>query len=276
MGLTYEIINDNNLTQFYFNSVDANNQLLLPHWHNHLEIICLNQGTMTAYINDTSYELMTKDILIVNSKDIHYTNAHGICNYYLLQIPIIHLEKISSDWKLLHFNEYIPYSTENQKNKKLLILFEQLSDIHETKSDGYHLLMLMKLYELLYLLYTSNASILSIQNHRRNERDLKRIEQCMQYAKDNYKHPISLIDIANYINVTPEYFCRFFKKYTGQTYFTYIAHIRLLHFYQDLIQTQDSITYLLEKHGITNYKQFMRMFKESYGATPKQIRNKQL
>lgn len=274
MNLSHEMIKDNNdLIQLFFSGIDADNALLPAHWHNHLEIICLDKGHMTAYINETSYELSVGDILIVNPKDIHYTHAHGDCHYYLMQIPTVHLERISPEWKLLYFEEYLSNNPDpNSLNHQISSLIHKLALLHDKRKNGYHLLMLTALYELLYTLYTKGSSILSARSKSRTDRDFQRIEQSMQYAKKNYKKQITLAEAAAHVCVTPEYFCRLFKKYTGQTYFTYLAQIRLLHFYQDLLQTEDSINYLLEKNGITNYKQFMHMFKEAYGTTPHRLR----
>ena len=83
----HEIISDDGLMQLYFTQVDASNELLPAHWHEHLEMICMQHGAMTAYINETSYELQQGDILVVNPRDIHYTHVHGDGHYYLLQIP---------------------------------------------------------------------------------------------------------------------------------------------------------------------------------------------
>lgn len=106
----HEIISDDGLMQLYFTQVDASNELLPAHWHEHLEMICMQHGAMTAYINETSYELQRGDILVVNPRDIHYTHVHGDGHYYLLQIPPEHLKRVSEDWRGLHFGEYVPYS----------------------------------------------------------------------------------------------------------------------------------------------------------------------
>lgn len=276
MYCEHEMIKDDNLTQLYFSSVDAFHELLPAHWHNHLEILYLTEGKMTAYINDTSYTLKAGDILIVNAKDIHYTQVHGSCHYYLLQIPPVHLERISMDWKLLHFSEYLPHSSKADSiSFRLAEIFEELIRLDADKEEGYHLLFLIQLYQFLYLLYTKGSSRLSPQSKSRTEREFSRIEQSMQYVRKNYRRQLSLAEVASHLSITPEYFCRLFKKYTGQTFFTYVAQFRLLRFYQDLLQTDESITFLLEKNGITNYKQFMRMFKEAYGTTPHRLRKQQ-
>lgn len=46
------------------------------------------------------------------------------------------------------------------------------------------------------------------------------------------------------------------------------------HFYNDLLETDENITFLLDKNGITNYKGFLLKFKDRYGQSPKAVRRK--
>jgi len=151
----HEIISDDGLMQLYFTQVDASNELLPAHWHEHLEMICMQHGAMTAYINETSYELQQGDILVVNPRDIHYTHVHGDGHYYLLQIPPEHLKRVSEDWRGLHFGEYVPYSEETASvNCRMSQKLEEMKCLQEQAADGTHLLFLAAVYKLLYLLYT--------------------------------------------------------------------------------------------------------------------------
>ena len=47
-------------------------------------------------------------------------------------------------------------------------------------------------------------------------------EEVIHYVKSNYKKEISLNEAAGLLNVSPEYFCRLFKKQTGQTFLEYL------------------------------------------------------
>ena len=162
-------------------------ELLPAHWHEHLEIIYVLGGEITASINDVSYELKKGDIFLVNSNDIHYTHTHEDARYYLLQIPPVHLERISAKWKGLKFQEFIRSKSadacvqgeqletvqekgivemrENQKSiNRADDLYDQLRDVfrkiagfYKEKKEGYHLLVLSAVYRLLYfLLYRRN------------------------------------------------------------------------------------------------------------------------
>lgn len=269
----HENIADDQLIQLYFKKIHADSTLMPAHWHSHLEIICIVDGYMTAYINEISYELRHGDILVVNPKDIHYTNVNVKCCYYLLQIPTVHLKRICEDWKLLHFSEYIPEDgAARGLHQKLTGIFEELDTLEEKKEKGHHLLFLQQVYQLLYVLYTEGAEFLTVQNKSKTERDLQRIEKSMEYVRRNYTRQLSLAEVSAELSVSPEYFCRLFRRYTGQTFLDYVNQIRLLHFYQELLQTDESVTYLLDKNGITNYKTFMKNFKKSYGMTPHLLR----
>lgn len=273
MYLEHEIITDDNLTQIHFHASKASGDLVPAHWHNHLEVLFFTEGKMDACINDVSYELSPGDILIVNPGDIHSTHVLRESHYYLLQIPPVHLERIDADWKLLHFIEYLPLSLRSGSlNRELAGIFDQLSNLDAQREKGYQLLFLIQIYRFLYLLYTKGSTRLSAQSRSRTHRDFLRIEQSMEYVRENYHRQLTLAEIACHLSLTPEYFCRLFKKYTGQTFFTYVNQVRLLHFYQDLLQTGDSITLLMERNGITNYKVFIRTFKDAYGTTPQRLR----
>ena len=98
MNAEYENVLDDHPGKLHFTFVNTWDQLLPAHWHEHLEIVYVTGGAITASINDVSYELKKGDIFLVNSNDIHYT----------YQIPPVHLERVSPRWNSLKFQEFIP------------------------------------------------------------------------------------------------------------------------------------------------------------------------
>ena len=58
----------------------------------------------------------------------------------------------------------------------------------------------------------------------------------------------------------------------GTTFLKYLNSVRLEHFYTDLTNTDLSISELIERNGFTNYKMFMKFFKDTYGNTPRETR----
>ena len=92
----------------------------------------------------------------------------------------------------------------------------------------------------------------------------------MDYVRRNFRKPLTLDDAAASQGLSREYFCRLFKKYTGQTFLAYVNSVRTMNFYEDLLKSDESITRLMVQNGLTNYKVFMRVFKKKCMEPPPQ------
>ncbi|MBR5801050.1 MAG: helix-turn-helix transcriptional regulator [Lachnospiraceae bacterium] len=268
----HEIIHDDSSLQLLFLPVHVDNLYSPLHWHSHLEILYVRSGYMTAFVNEKKYTLRRDDMLLISPRDLHSTRAYGQLDYILLQIPYDYLARSLEQFPLLQFQAYFPSITMNATQKKLRELLLTLYRLYEEKEDGYQLMFSSVIYEFLYILYRNHTKILTASPDAGENRNFSRIEETVQYVRKNYRNDISLSEIAGRLNVSNEYFCRLFKKHTGQTFTEYLNAVRLLHFYQDLISTGYSVNDLLEANGIKNYKVFMRMFKDTYHTTPHKLR----
>lgn len=100
----------------------------------------------------------------------------------------------------------------------------------------------------------------------------ERLNEITNYVREHYREPISLEAVASEVGLSREYFCRFFKQHMGINYARHVNLVRLVHIYDDIVNTQDNIMVIAEKHGFTNYKLFTKMFKEIYGCMPSSLR----
>src|ERR1700750_3238581 len=66
-------------------------------------------------------------------------------------------------------------------------------------------------------LYSSNFS----------ENEGMRLSKIINFITDNYSNPISLEDVANTAFMTPQAFCRYFKKHTGHTFISFLNEVRI-------------------------------------------------
>ena len=271
---THEIINDDTRLQLYFVPITGSNFYSPPHWHGHLEIIFMQAGFMDAFINDQKYTLKKDDMLVVNPRELHATRPWGDADYLLLQIPFDYLSRVISNVSLLQFQAYFPSVTTNSGHRQLAMCLFELARTYKEKEDGYLLHFSSVAYEFLYILYRDFSRQISPQAKEKDNRNLEKMDEVIRYVKNNYKNNISLKDAASLLNISPEYFCRLFKKHTGQTFLAYLNAVRMSRFYQDLMATDYSVTDLMERHGITNYKVLIRDFKQTYGITPNKLRNR--
>ncbi len=99
------------------------------------------------------------------------------------------------------------------------------------------------------------------------------IENACYFIKKNYYKDISLIDIANYVNLTRTYFASLFKRETGRTVMGYLKEIRI-NKAKDLLQESNFKIYeVAEKVGYNNSNYFAKVFREHSGVSPNEYRN---
>lgn len=149
---------------------------------------------------------------------------------------------------------------------------EKMQVANDLQPDGFLLVFNSLLFDILFQLYHNFSTPVLHANPNKKKKELDRLNPVLQYITQNYNRPIPLREIADIAILQPGYFCRFFKNTMGTTFLEYQNELRLSHIYQDLIETNDPVNVILERHGFTNYKLFRRMFKETFGDTPTQIR----
>ena len=93
--------------------------------------------------------------------------------------------------------------------------------------------------------------------------DSERINEVYQYVKDNYQQKIRLEDIADHVNMSKEYFSRYFSNIMDKTFFTFLNEYRISKACKMLIETDLQVAQLC-------YKQF----KKIKGISPQQYRTK--
>jgi len=245
------------------------------HWHEYIEILYLLEDSMTAVVQSETFKLMYGDMLIVNSGELHSTQLiteSTDCHYTLLQIPVSLLDQLLPGFESIRFDSYLTAesiaSTPNLKES-----LDQMVSIYLEKLDGWQLDFNAALYTFLSSLYKYHShQLLDSRVSESNNRDMSRMIEIVEWVRDHSTENLTLEDAAGQVNITKEYFCRLFKKYTGQTFLDYLTTVRTQNLYEDLRNSDDSLERLLEKHGISNYKTFMRTFKNLYGLTPREVR----
>lgn len=246
-------------------------ELFPMHWHNSLEIIYILSGNMEITVNDHLTRLFPNDFIIINSREIHGTHCIGPTRVFLLQLPYGFLKEHIPEYDFVRFRDTSgPFSFPGEN--KLKPIFDQMTALYtDTGTEG-RLRLTSLLYGLLSELVAGYMIRLTENDKIKSDKNFNRLSALMDYTEHHYSEQIGISDAARLLHLDESYFCRFFKKYMGQTYLEYVNSIRLGHICEDMMQTDLPLMDILEKHGFLNYKVFSRLFKETYGTTPRQKR----
>ena len=106
----------------------------------------------------------------------------------------------------------------------------------------------------------------------RRKRQKSVISELCGFIDANYQRDITLEEVSRRVNISPNYFSRFFKEETGENFIDYLTRIRMNRAMELLDAEPYSVKEIsfLVGYGDPNY--FSRAFKKAVGITPTEYR----
>ena len=97
-----------------------------------------------------------------------------------------------------------------------------------------------------------------------------RISNIYNYILQRYNGALTLDDVAREACMTPQAFCRYFKKHTRQTFIAFLNQTRINEACKKLAGNKyESVSVVAYKCGFTSITNFNRVFKGVTGDTPR-------
>lgn len=104
-----------------------------------------------------------------------------------------------------------------------------------------------------------------------NDQEGIRIGAIYDYIMKHYDTDIMLEDIAKHANMTPQAFCRYFKKHTRLTFITFLNEVRIHEACKKLSGSiNDNISTIAYQSGFNSIATFNRVFKTITGRAPRE------
>jgi AraC-like DNA-binding protein/mannose-6-phosphate isomerase-like protein (cupin superfamily) len=151
--------------------------------------------------------------------------------------------------------------TRNAINNSMDLLSEEKSNFK----------MLISLLEMLQRLAVSTEYTLldqqrSIAEQSRAEQE--RINPVFAYLVENFRTHVSLDEASGIAHMTPNAFCKYFKKITRKTFMETVIEYRINYATQQLVQTDKPISEISFDSGFGDVSHFYKMFKHKMHQSP--------
>lgn len=248
------------------------------HYHEEIEIVYVRGGTGTRYVGNHLSMFDDGDLVVVGPNVPHCGLVDKDTNNDMQ--TIIYFKK-----ELLY--KFIAEVPEAQPIRNLINLMNKGlavegkdkrrigSKIESLKSsEGFK--RIVGLLDIFHDLSNSESVyVLNEEQQGLNPHNLlneQRISIIFNYVQMNFTQKINIAEIAGVVDMTESAFCRYFKKYTHQTFTNYLNHYRIMHACQLMRNTNDRITDIAFSSGFTNFSYFNRVFKQIADTTPSQFR----
>ena len=154
----------------------------------------------------------------------------------------------------------------DQGEKLKEIVFSMLKHTDSTTSNLYYLQG--KLYEFFSVL----AEDALTDACQQDTRESIYVHKAVEYIKNNYSRPITVTDIADFLNVNRSYLYTVFKNSLGLSPKDYLTRFRISRAKEQLILTDLPVEYIASANGYKNALIFTKAFKNEIGTSPSHYR----
>ncbi len=101
---------------------------------------------------------------------------------------------------------------------------------------------------------------------------ISNIDMIEEYVEQHISEKIVIEDVANYLNISPNYLGRYFKKNTGENFTDYISRKKIEYAVVLLKDPGMRINEICDRVGYGSMRHFLRLFKRYTGITPTKMR----
>lgn len=252
-------------------------ELVAPHWHDELELLYVDRcDAPVEVVVDGQRQLMGQDDLILfNTRAIHEVTTE-IGRGIVLQIPVRLWKQFVPEYEQLTFSLEQLLAHGKRRLSAMKRMMVNLYNLYQKKETGYKLRFNSLLCELMYNLLCFGTADAKRQLGQAAQKKIVGIAEVMAYIEQHHAEKLTVASVASEFGYHPNYLSRLFQQSVGHTVLEYIYMVRIHQVYGDLLYTDKAVRRIFEDHGCTNSKVAMRMFKETYQTTPREIRRRKL
>ena len=143
------------------------------------------------------------------------------------------------------------------------------------KADGVNrFIELMKILQLLSEAKDKEFLMAQGEGSSFDEKEGSRMNKIYQFTMQESYRSISLQEVADLASMTPNAFCRYFKKRTRKTYVNFLNEVRISNACKMLKNKELTIAQVCYQSGFNNLSHFNRCFKRIKGVSPKVYQGK--
>ena len=146
-------------------------------------------------------------------------------------------------------------------------------DINSIFNDSYTYSDYMESYSSVDSFKKAVSFVLDAEgSHRENIKPLSYVEKAQAFISSNTYQQLTVKNVADHINLNPEYFTRLFKKETGINVKDYILQCKVAAAQDLLANSSLPISLIALELGYENFSHFTQMFRKETGTTPSEYR----
>ncbi|AWX45376.1 putative HTH-type transcriptional regulator YdeC [Flagellimonas maritima] len=270
-----EAINVATNTSFKIETYSATSYCESTGWHIHpeFELVYVKNGSGQLHIGSKKRQY-TNGVLVLLGGNIPHADFGNKDFKDNLEV-VVQFKKDFLEERLKAFPELEGVKQLIEKSRHVLIFDEETKNIVSDKFENFHnlenqgkLVNLLSIFDYLSTYGVSRNLFDTIPLNKYRKDEIWRLEQAFEYVNGNYNKIISVMEISAKLGLTPNSFCRFFKKMTHRNFIDFVNEFRIEKAIEHFNANNTVIAEAMYKSGFNDPSYFTRQFKRYQGITP--------
>jgi AraC-like DNA-binding protein len=252
------------------------------HRHNETQLTWVIHGEGTLIAGNYMQRFASGDIFVIGANQPHLfksdpeyfedNSGKSVHTYNIFFNPSGFLSSLLAFPEMRGIKKFIDASMNGMQADEADVekLTEHITKV-KTSTSGYRLAAFIELLQVMadlkrwkYLTTGSLANVIS-------DSEGLRMNDVYQYTMANYTENITIEQIAAVVYLTPQSFCRYFKKHTSKTYISFLNEVRINEACKRFMELDfKSISTVAYQSGFNNVVTFNRVFKSITGRAPRE------
>ena len=234
------------------------------HWHEELQLIYVDSGSLTVTFCDTVQDLTAGDVIVISPRTEHALSG---ANARYLTVHFSHMFIKTFFDSIENYNFVLEKGS--QERREMIWLMQKLQALEQNDFDKYNTLVKYSLtLKMLRLLLTrccseKHAEVISGKRSR-----LSQAQAVKNYIEANFRRKIFISEIAEILGCTQMSATVVFKNLMGKNFTEYTAEVRLRHALDDYLTHDVPVGEAALKNGFGHYNHFTNACRKYYGASP--------
>ncbi len=258
-------VSDKDGALFKYHRVDASRQSydMRCHFHDKTELIYVTSGKLRLCLDQTVITLGAGELCYISGGVLH--GAVGTdCVFESLVFDVLSVLGQNSSLREYITKIEAAFSVGNCRFDAQGAALRIFSAAKNQKK-AWELHVISALCDF----YAGIAELCENKNTANDRHSLWQVKTAIAYIEANYKEAVTLEQIARVAELSPKYFCRYFKSVTNRTPIDYLNLYRIETACK-LLDEGFSVADAACKCGFSDVSYFVRAFKKYMSVTPKQ------
>ncbi|MGV8878096.1 MAG: AraC family transcriptional regulator [Sphingobacteriaceae bacterium] len=248
------------------------------HYHSELELAFILTGKGVRYVGNSIENFYDEELVLLGSNLPHTWNNQGDKEQPVTAIVVfLKVEFLDKTWM---------QSIEFDAIEKLLVAMNKGIKVDKESTlrlkPKFFNLLKATAFEKIIILFEILQDLATNANYRYlceqeftcdlNDIEKKRINVVYDYIQKHHLQQITLADIASKVNMSEEYFSRFFSKTMKKPFFEFLNEYKINQACKLLIETDKQVSEVCYAAGFESVPFFYRQFKKFKNCQPKNYR----